>query len=144
MNKLLIYNLEIFYIPVQSIDILERRVIMDIIKEIEKEQLRDDIPEFGPGDTLRLDVKVVEGGKERLQSFEGIVIKRSGNGVKATFTIRKISHGVGVERTFPLHSPNLDTIEVIRRGDVRRSRLYYLRDRKGKASKVKEKREKRK
>lgn len=117
---------------------------MDIIKEIEKEQLRDDIPEFGPGDTLRLDVKVVEGGKERLQSFEGIVIKRSGNGVKATFTIRKISHGVGVERTFPLHSPNLDTIEVIRRGDVRRSRLYYLRDRKGKASKVKEKREKRK
>ena len=116
---------------------------MDIINEIEKEQMRDDIPEFGHGDSLRLQVKVIEGGKERLQPFEGIVIKRSGKGIRATFTVRKMAHGVGVERTFPLHSPNLDEIEVIRRGDVRRSRLYYLRDRKGKASKVKEKREKR-
>jgi large subunit ribosomal protein L19 len=117
--------------------------MMDIIKEIEKEQMRDDIPEFGPGDTLRLQVKVTEGGKERLQLFEGIVIKRSGKGVRATFTVRKIAHGVGVERTFPLHSPKLDSIKVERRGDVRRAKLYYLRDRKGKASKVKEKREKR-
>ncbi|MFW5985625.1 MAG: 50S ribosomal protein L19 [Halanaerobiaceae bacterium] len=116
---------------------------MNIIDSIEKEQMRDDIPEFGPGDTVRVQVRVVEGGKERLQAFEGTVLKRQGSGVRETFTVRKISHGVGVERTFPVHTPNLDQIEVIRRGDVSRAKLYYLRDRLGKASRVKEKREKR-
>ena len=114
---------------------------MNIIDRIEKEQLRDDIPEFSPGDTLRLMIKVVEGGKERLQAYEGVVIKRQGGGLNETFTVRKISHGVGVERTFLLHSPKIDSITVVRRGDVRRSRLYYLRERKGKASKIKEKRD---
>jgi large subunit ribosomal protein L19 len=113
----------------------------DIIKDIEKNQLRDNIPEFIPGDTVRLMVKVVEGGKERLQTFEGIVIKRQGGGARETFTIRKISHGVGVERTLPLHSPKISKFEVIRRGDVRRAKLYYLRDLKGKAARIKEKRD---
>lgn len=112
----------------------------EIIKDIEKNQLRDDIPEFYPGDTLRLLVKVVEGGKERLQPFEGIVIKRQGGGSRETFTVRKVSHGVGVERTFPLHSPKLAEINVVRRGDVRRAKLYYLRERRGKAARIKEKR----
>lgn len=112
----------------------------NIIKDIENVQLRDDIPEFAPGDTLRLLVKVVEGGKERLQSYEGVVIKRQGGGNRETFTVRKISHGVGVERTFPLHSPKLAEFKVVRRGDVRRAKLYYLRERKGKAARIKEKR----
>ncbi|MFW6380943.1 MAG: 50S ribosomal protein L19 [Bacillota bacterium] len=114
---------------------------MNIIDQIEQEQLREDIPEFDVGDTLLLRVKVVEGGKERLQPFEGVVIRRKGGGVNETFTLRKYTHGVGVERTFPLHSPNLDSIEVVRRGDVRRARLYYLRERRGKASRIKERRE---
>ncbi|MFW5998929.1 MAG: 50S ribosomal protein L19 [Halanaerobiaceae bacterium] len=116
---------------------------MNIIDQIEKEQLRDDIPEFQPGDTVRLQVKVTEGGKERLQAFEGVVIKRQGGGINESFTVRKISHGVGVERTFPVHSPNIEKIEVIRRGDVNRAKLYYLRERKGKASRIKERRERR-
>ncbi|MFP4661131.1 MAG: 50S ribosomal protein L19 [Halanaerobiales bacterium] len=116
----------------------------NIINDIEKSQLRDNIPEFNPGDTLRLLVKVVEGGKERLQPFEGVVIKRQGAGVNETFTIRKISHGVGVERTLPVHSPKLAEIKILRRGDVRRAKLYYLRERKGKAARIKEKREARK
>ena len=114
---------------------------MNIIEQIEKEQMKDEVPEFSPGDTLKLKVKVVEGGKERFQPFEGTVLKTRGKGSKATFTLRKISHGVGVERTFPLHSPNIQDLKVVRRGDVRRARLYYLRKRKGKASKVKEKRD---
>jgi len=114
---------------------------MNIINEIEKEQMRDDIPKFAVGDTLNLRVRISEGGKERIQPFKGVVIKRNGGGLNETFTIRKISHGVGVERTFPLHSTKLDQIDVVRRGDVRRSRLYYLRDRRGKASRIKEKRE---
>lgn len=116
---------------------------MDIIKNIENEQMQDDIPEFNSGDTVRVMIRVVEGGNERLQAFEGTVLKRQGTGVSETFTLRKISHGVGVERTFPLHSPNLESIEVIRRGDVNRSKLYYLRKRQGKKSRVKEKREQR-
>lgn len=112
----------------------------EIIKNIEKKQMRDDIPEFSPGDTLKLKVKVTEGGKERLQPFEGIVIKRQGGGIRESFTIRKISHGVGVERTFPVHSPKLEDIQVVRRGDVNRAKLYYLRERRGKAARVKEKR----
>ncbi len=116
---------------------------MNIIDNIEKQQLRDDVPEFVPGDTLRLRVKVVEGGKERIQVYEGVAIKRQGTGARETVTVRKISHGIGVERTFPLHSPVVERIEVIRRGDVRRAKLYYLRERRGKASRIKEKREKR-
>ncbi len=113
----------------------------EIIKDIEKRQKRDDIPQFYPGDTLRLLVKVIEGGKERLQPFEGVVIKRQGGGSRETFTVRKVSHGVGVERTFPLHSPKLAEINVVRRGDVRRAKLYYLRERRGKAARIKEKRD---
>lgn len=114
-----------------------------IIKDIEKNQLRDDIPQFKPGDTLRLMVRISEGGKERLQAFEGIVIARQGSGARETFTIRKISHGVGVERIFPVHSPKIAELKVVRHGDIKRAKLYYLRERKGKAARIKEKRERR-
>ncbi len=117
---------------------------MNIINEIEKEQMRDDIPKFAVGDTLNLKVRISEGGKERIQLFKGVVIKRNGGGLNESFTVRKVAHGVGVERTFPLHSTKLTGIDVVRRGDVRRSRLYYLRDRRGKASRIKEKRSERK
>ncbi|WP_209122407.1 50S ribosomal protein L19 [Alkalihalobacillus sp. BA299] len=110
----------------------------NIIREIAKEQLRTDIPAFRPGDTLRVHVKVVEGNRERIQVFEGVVIKRRGTSVSETFTVRKISYGVGVERTFPLHSPKIDKIEVKRRGKVRRAKLYYLRNLRGKAARIKE------
>ena len=113
---------------------------MNIIQQIEKEQLRKDMPVFSIGDTVRVFVKVVEGTRERLQAFEGTVIKRNGGGIRESFTVRRISYGVGVERTFPIHSPRVDHVEVVRKGKVRRARLYYLRDRVGKAAKVKEKR----
>ncbi|MCC7075526.1 MAG: 50S ribosomal protein L19 [Acidimicrobiia bacterium] len=106
---------------------------------VDQQHLRD-VPAFAPGDTLKVHVKVSEGGRERIQVFQGVVVKRQGSGVRATFTGRKVSFGVGVERTFPLHSPTVDKIEVITKGDVRRAKLYYLRDRVGKAAKVKEKR----
>lgn len=102
--------------------------------------LRDDVPDFSPGDTLKVHVKVIEGNRSRTQVFEGVVIRRQGSGVRETFTVRKVSFGVGVERTFPVHSPVIDRIEPVTRGDVRRAKLYYLRDRIGKAAKVKEKR----
>ena len=102
--------------------------------------LRDDVPDFSPGDTLKVHVKVIEGSRSRTQVFEGVVIRRQGGGVRETFTVRKVSFGVGVERTFPVHSPVIDRIEPVTRGDVRRAKLYYLRDRIGKAAKVKEKR----
>lgn len=102
--------------------------------------LRDDVPDFSPGDTLKVHVKVIEGSRSRTQMFEGVVIRRQGSGVRETFTVRKVSFGVGVERTFPVHSPVIDRIEPVTRGDVRRAKLYYLRDRIGKAAKVKEKR----
>ena len=105
------------------------------------ENLRDDVPDFGAGDTLKVHVRVVEGNRQRVQLFEGVVIKRQGSGVRETFTVRKLSFGVGVERTFPVHSPVIDHIDVVSRGDVRRAKLYYLRDRIGKRAKVKEKRE---
>jgi len=108
---------------------------------VDRPHLRDDVPEFGPGDTLKVHVRVVEGGKERIQLFQGAVIRRQGSGVRETFTVRKISFGVGVERTFPVHSPIVSRIEVITRGDVRRAKLYYLRERSGKAAKIKEKRD---
>jgi len=107
---------------------------------VDRDSLRDDIPKFGPGDTLKVHVRVVEGNRERVQVFQGVVIRRQGSGVRETFTVRKISFGVGVERTFPVHSPILAKIEVDRLGDVRRAKLYYLRDRIGKKAKIKEKR----
>ena len=113
---------------------------MNIIQELEKEQLRNDIPAFQQGDTVRCQVKVVEGNRERIQAFEGVVIARSGSGVRETFTVRRVSYGVGVERTFPVHSPRLAKIEVMRRGVVRRAKLYYLRKLTGKASCIREKR----
>ena len=111
---------------------------MNIIETLENEQLRKDIPEFRAGDTVRVHVKVVEGKTERIQMFEGVVIKRQNGGVRENFTVRRIASGVGVEKTWPLHSPRIDHIEVVKRGIVRRAKLYYLRDRVGKAAKVKE------
>jgi large subunit ribosomal protein L19 len=111
---------------------------MNLIQEITKEQLRSDIPSFRPGDTLKVHVKVIEGSRERIQLFEGVVIKRRGGGISETFTVRKISYGVGVERTFPLNTPKIDKIEVARRGKVRRAKLYYLRGLRGKAARIQE------
>lgn len=109
-----------------------------LVQELTKEQLRQGLPSFRPGDTLKVHVKVIEGSRERIQVFEGVVIKRRGGGISETFTVRKISYGVGVERTFPLHSPKLDKIEVARRGKVRRAKLYYLRALRGKAARITE------
>lgn len=114
---------------------------MNTTDVVEQAQLRDDVPEFGPGDTVKVHVKVVEGNRERVQIFQGVVIARKGAGVRETFTVRKLSFGVGVERIFPVHSPIIERIERVSRGDVRRAKLYYLRDRVGKAAKVKEKRD---
>lgn len=113
----------------------------NLIDEINAASLRDDIPPFRAGDTLKVHVKVVEGNRSRVQVFQGIVIARQGGGVGETFTIRKVSFGVGVERTFPLHTPTVEKIEVVSRGDVRRAKLYYLRNLRGKAAKIKERRE---
>jgi large subunit ribosomal protein L19 len=113
---------------------------MNRLDLIEKSRLRDDIPEFRPGDTVKVHVRVVEGSRERIQVFQGVVIRRQNGGLRETFTVRKVSFGVGVERTFPLHAPIMSKIEVVTRGDVRRAKLYYLRDRIGKAAKVKERR----
>ena len=112
---------------------------MDILKSIEHEQLKNKIPELRIGNTVRVHVRIKEGNKERIQVFEGIIIKKQGGGVNATFTVRRISYGVGVERVFPVNSPKIDKIEISRAGKVRRAKLYYLRDRVGKATKVKEK-----
>src|ERR1700724_2460939 len=113
------------------------------IAELEQAQLRADVPDFRPGDTLKVHVKVTEGNRSRIQVFQGVVIRRQGGGIRETFTVRKVSFGVGVERTFPVHSPNIAEIEVYKRGDVRRAKLYYLRDLRGKAAKIKERRENR-
>ena len=113
---------------------------MDIIRSIEQEQFKTDIPDFRPGDTVRVDVKVVEGTRERIQAFEGVVIKRRGGGLSETFTVRKISFGCGVERTFPLHTPIIEKIEVTRRGKVRRAKLNYIRSLSAKAARIKERR----
>ena len=112
---------------------------MNIIEALEKEQLRTDVPKFGPGDTVKVHAKIVEGTRERIQIFEGVVIGRQGTGVREMFTVRRISYGVGVERMFPVHSPRVDKIEVVRRGAVRRAKLYYLRKLTGKAARIKEK-----
>ena len=114
---------------------------MNAIDLIDAQSLRDDVPDFDAGDTLKVHVRVVEGTRERVQVFQGAVIRRQGSGLRETFTVRKVSFGVGVERTFPVHSPIVAKIEVVSRGDVRRAKLYYLRDRVGKAAKIKEKRD---
>ncbi len=110
----------------------------EIIRSIEQAQLRSDLPSFNVGDTVRVQVKVVEGSRERLQAFEGTVIAKRNGSNRETFTVRRVSYGIGVERTFPLHSPRVDSVQVIRRGKVRRAKLYYLRERQGKAAKIKE------
>jgi len=112
----------------------------DLLQELEKEQLRTDLPAFSPGDTVRVLYRVREGDKERIQAFEGVCIARRGGGVSETFTVRKISSGIGVERVFPLNVPTIKDIEVVRRGDVRRAKLYYLRELRGKAARIREKR----
>jgi large subunit ribosomal protein L19 len=114
---------------------------MNTLDALDADSLRDDIPEFRPGDTVKVHVRVVEGNRSRIQVFQGVVIRRQGGGVRETFTVRKVSFGVGVERTFPVHTPVVEKIEVVTRGDVRRAKLYYLRELRGKAAKIKEKRE---
>lgn len=113
---------------------------MDKVSLVEREQLKTRLPEFAPGDTVRVHFKVVEGGRERVQAFEGVVVARRGGGLRETVTVRRIAHGVGVERIFPLHSPRLERIEVLRRGRVRRAKLYYLREKVGKETRIKERR----
>lgn len=115
--------------------------MVDLIRQIEEEQIKKDLPRFSPGDSVRVHVKVVVGARERTQVFEGIVIKRQGGGLRETFTVRRVTYGVGVERTFPLHSPKIEKLEVMRHGDVRRAKLYYLRKLTGKAARIKEKRQ---
>ena len=114
---------------------------MNTLDALDAQSLRSDIPDFRPGDTLKVHVRVIEGNRERNQVFQGAVIRRQGGGIRETFTVRKVSFGVGVERTFPIHSPIFDKIEVVTRGDVRRAKLYYLRNLRGKAAKIKERRE---
>jgi len=111
---------------------------VNLIESMEKEQMKSEIPAFRPGDTVKVHVKVVEGTRERIQVFEGVVIRRRGGGLSETFTVRRVSYGIGVERTFPLHTPKIDRIEVIKYGRVRRARLYYLRELRGKAARIKE------
>ncbi|PIE59406.1 MAG: 50S ribosomal protein L19 [Desulfobulbus propionicus] len=112
---------------------------MNILEKIDMEQMRFDMPDFRPGDTVKVHIRIVEGNKERVQIFQGVVIKRKRGRMNATFTVRKVSHGVGVEKTFALHSPRLEKVEIVTRGRVRRSRLYYLRNRRGKAARIREK-----
>jgi large subunit ribosomal protein L19 len=111
-----------------------------LIQDLEKTALRSDVPDFRPGDTLKVHVRVTEGNRSRIQVFQGAVIRRQGGGARETFTVRKVSYSVGVERTFPVNSPSIEKIEVVTRGDVRRAKLYYLRERRGKAARIKEKR----
>jgi large subunit ribosomal protein L19 len=120
-------------------DLAGREVhIMNLIETLEQEQVKSNIPNFRPGDTVKVHVKVIEGTRERIQIFEGVVLRRRGTGLSETFTVRRISYGIGVERTFPLHSPKIDKIEVVKQGRVRRARLYYLRKLRGKAARIKE------
>ncbi|MDD3593111.1 MAG: 50S ribosomal protein L19 [Candidatus Gastranaerophilales bacterium] len=111
----------------------------EIIKDIEKELIKTDLPELEPGDTVKVMVRIIEGNKERLQAFEGVIIKKSGSGSRKMITVRKVFQGIGVERVFPIHSPRIDSIKVLRKGIVRRAKLYYLRERTGKATRIKEK-----
>ncbi len=113
---------------------------MDLIKEVEKRNLKEGLPHFSPGDKVKVHVKVVEGARERVQVYEGVVIGRQGSGARETFAVRRVTFGIGVERTFPVHSPSISKIEVVKRGRVRRAKLYYLRERTGKAARIKERR----
>ena len=113
----------------------------NVLNELDNSSKRDDVPSFRPGDTVKVHVRVIEGNRSRVQVFQGVVIRRQGGGLQETFTVRKVSFGVGVERTFPVHTPIIEKIEVVTRGDVRRAKLYYLRDLRGKAAKIKEKRD---
>ncbi len=113
---------------------------MDLIKEVEKKVIKEGLPEFSPGDSVKVHVKVVEGGRERTQAYEGVVIRRQGSGARETFTVRRVTFGIGVERIFPVNSPSISKIEVVKRGKVRRAKLYYLRKRRGKAARIKERR----
>jgi large subunit ribosomal protein L19 len=115
-------------------------ISVNILKTIEDAQIRKDLPNFGPGDTVRVFFKVVEGGRERIQPFDGVVIRRQSGGLRETFTVRRLSYGIGIERTFPVHSPRIDRIEVLRRGRVRRAKLFYLRGLSGKSARIREKR----
>jgi large subunit ribosomal protein L19 len=119
----------------------EKEIPMQILDAVDAASMRSDIPDFRPGDTLKVHVLVIEGTRSRIQVFQGVAIRRQGDGVRETFTVRKVSFGVGVERTFPVHTPVIDKIEVVTRGDVRRAKLYYLRDLRGKAAKIKERRD---
>jgi large subunit ribosomal protein L19 len=119
----------------------DEETCMNTLDDLDAASLRNDIPDFRPGDTLKVHVRVVEGNKSRVQVFQGVVIRRQGPGLQETFTVRKVSYGVGVERTFPVHTPVIAQIELVTRGDVRRAKLYYLRDLRGKAAKIKEKRD---
>jgi len=113
---------------------------VDLIKEVEKRNMKDNVPNFTPGDSVKVHVKVIEGSRERTQAFEGVVIRRQGSGARETFTVRRVSFGIGVERIFPIHSPSIDKIEVIKRGKIKRAKLYFLRKRKGKSARIKERR----
>jgi large subunit ribosomal protein L19 len=119
-------------------ELMKEFMVMNAIDMLEKEQMRGDIPDFRTGDTVKVFVRIVEGQKQRIQAFEGVVIRRRNGDVRSSFTVRKVSYGIGVERTFPLHSPSIDRIEVVTRGKVRRSRLYYLRSLRGKRARIKE------
>ena len=136
--------------PMQTTPLSTRRLVlgqnmrtaeMNTLDALDADSLRDDIPDFRPGDTVKVHVRVVEGTRSRIQVFQGVVIRRQGGGIRETFTVRKVSFGVGVERTFPVHTPVVERIEVVTRGDVRRAKLYYLRELRGKAAKIKEKRD---
>jgi large subunit ribosomal protein L19 len=124
-----------------AFDLRGTAVMHTLIQEIEKAAMRADVPDFRPGDTLKVHVRVTEGNRSRIQIFQGVVIRRQGGGARETFTVRKVSYSVGVERTFPLNSPSIEKIEVVTRGDVRRAKLYYLRNLRGKAARIKEKRD---
>jgi large subunit ribosomal protein L19 len=119
----------------------KRPLMSNVLNELDNSSKRDDVPAFRPGDTVKVHVRVIEGNRSRVQVFQGVVIRRQGGGLQETFTVRKVSFGVGVERTFPVHTPIIEKIEVVTRGDVRRAKLYYLRDLRGKAAKIKEKRD---
>ncbi len=113
---------------------------MDLLQEVEKRNMKENVPQFRPGDTVRVHVKVIEGNRERTQAFEGVVIRRQGSGTRETFTVRRVSFGIGVERIFPVHSPSIEKIDLMKKGRVRRAKLYYLRKLKGKAARIKERR----
>ena len=133
-------NLDFYMIIKALCSVMKGGICMDPIKSVEMNYIKKDLPKFNPGDTVKVNVKVVEGGKERIQAYQGVVIRKRGSGLNQTFTVRRISYGIGVERIFMTHSPKIHSVEVLRRGKVRRAKLYYLRDRVGRAARIKERR----